>query len=109
MNKHTTFTTRHNSSKRKPANGFGLQKDITSDGAVILLRITNPRRLNTEALGKTLVKFLQGGYKTLVLDQGKAGRVKMSLLDFLGRLQATFTESRLFFLERELRHGTRFN
>ncbi|BET51800.1 hypothetical protein RGQ21_67820 [Kitasatospora aureofaciens] len=88
-------------------NGFGLQKDITEDGAVILLRITNPRRLNTETLGKTLMHLFQGGYKTLILDQGKGGRVKMSLLEFLGRLQATFTESRYFFLESRLSRDMR--
>ncbi|MEU0912159.1 hypothetical protein [Streptomyces althioticus] len=85
------------------SNGFGLQKEITGDGAVILLRITNPRRLNVESLGKTLMKFFQGGYKTLILDQGKSGRVKLSLLEFLGRLEATFREGRLFSLERKLR------
>jgi hypothetical protein len=88
---------------RHKSNGFGLQKDITTDGAVILLRITNPRRLNTETLGKTLMHFFQGGYKTLILDQGRAGRVKMSLLEFLGRLQSTFTESKYLFFERQLK------
>ncbi|MGC9439284.1 hypothetical protein [Streptomyces sp. WG5] len=92
-----------NTNKRtKTSNGFGLQKDITEDGAVILLRITNPRRLNVETLGKTLMHFFQGGFKTLVLDQGKTGKVKLSLLEFLGRLQSTFNESRLFFLESKL-------
>lgn len=87
---------------KRTSNGFGLQKDITSEGAVIYLRITNPRRLNVKTLGETLMKFLQGGYKTLVLDQGKFSRKKMSLVEFLGRLQATYNESRLFLLERKL-------
>lgn len=94
MNKHKNYTTR--------SNGFGLQKDIFEGEAVIHLRITNPRRLNTESLGKTLMKFFQGGYKTLVLDQGRRGRVKMTLLEFLGRLQATFTESQYRRIERSL-------
>ncbi|MFD5308288.1 hypothetical protein [Streptomyces ardesiacus] len=95
MNKHKNHTTR--------SNGFGIQKDIFGEEAVILLRITNPRRLNTESLGKTLMKFLQGGYKTLVLDQGRQGRVKMTLIEFLGRLQATFEESRYWAVERRLK------
>jgi hypothetical protein len=81
--------------------GFGLQRDITDDGAVILLRITSPRRLNTKLLGQVLLRYLQGGYATLILDQG--GQVKkMGLLEFLGQLQATYTESQLFLLERRL-------
>lgn len=87
----------------KKSNGFGIQKDITADGAVILLRITSPRRLNVKVLGEVLMKFLQGGYKTLVLDQGRNSRVRMSLIEFLGRLQATYNESRWFSLERKLK------
>lgn len=87
--------------KRKASNGFGIQRDITSDGAVIYLRITNSRRLNTETLGKVLLSYLQGGYQTLILDQGKGVRMKLRLVEFLGRLQATFNESRLLFLERK--------
>lgn len=88
--------------KRSKSNGFGIQRDITEDGAVLYLRITNPRRLNTETLGKVLVSYLQGGFKTLILDQGKHSRVKMSLLEFLGRLQSAYIEGRLLFLERKL-------
>lgn len=96
-----------NTNKRtKASNGFGLQKDITTEGAVILLRITNPRRLNVKVLGEVLMKFFQGGYKTLVLDQGRYSRVTMSLVEFLGRLQATYNESRLFLLERNLLRDT---
>jgi hypothetical protein len=84
------------------SNGFGLQKDIFKGEAVVHLRITNPRRLNTETLGKTLMHFFSGGYRTLILDQGNRGRVKMSMLEFLGRLQSAFIESRLLFLERKL-------
>jgi hypothetical protein len=91
-----------NGTKRNQSNGFGLQRDITEDGAVIYLRITNPRRLNTKVLGEVLLRYLQGGYATLVLDQGKYSRQKMKLVDFLGRLQATFIESQSLFLERKL-------
>jgi hypothetical protein len=91
-----------NTMSSKQSNGFGIQRDITADGAVIYLRITNPRRLNTETLGKVLVSYLQGGFKTLILDQGKHSRVKMGLLEFLGRLQSTYNESRYIFLERKL-------
>jgi hypothetical protein len=91
-----------NTKKQNTSNGFGIQRDITADGAVIYLRITNPRRLNAETLGKVLLSYFQGGFKTLVLDQGKTSRVKMSLLEFLGRLQSMYNESRLLFLERKL-------
>jgi hypothetical protein len=92
----------------KKSVGFGLQKDITTEGAVLYLRITNPRRLDTKTLGEVLIRYFQGGYKTLVLDQGKFSRVKMSLVEFLGRLQATHNESRLFSLERRLIRDVRF-
>jgi len=86
----------------KRTNGFGLQRDITSDGAVLYLRITNPRRLNIKLLGEVLLKHLQGGYRTLILDQGQQCRAKMSLVEFLGRLAAAYNESRYLFLERKL-------
>jgi hypothetical protein len=91
-----------NMKAKSKSNGFGLQRDITADGAVIYLRITSPRRLNVKLLGEVLLRYLQGGYKTLVLDQGVTSRKKMGLLEFLGQLQAAFNESRLLFLERKL-------
>jgi len=91
-----------NKNSKRSSNGFGLQRDITSDGAILYLRITNPRRLNSKLLGEVLMKYLRGGYRTLIIDQGRQGRVKMALAEFLGRLQAAYTESRLIFLERKL-------
>ena len=100
---HRGHTRDMNTNKRtKTSNGFGLQKDITEEGAVIYLRITNHRRLDVKTLGEVLMKFFRGGYKTLVLDQGRNSRAKMNLVEFLGRLQATYNESRLFLLERKL-------
>lgn len=98
-----SHTRNMNSTQSKKLNGFGIQRDITEDGAILYLRITDPRRLNVKVLGEVLIRYLQGGYKTLVLDQGKYSRKRLSLLEFLGRLQATYTESRLFSLERRLK------
>ena len=83
--------------------GFGLQKDITSEGAILYLRITNSRRLDMKTLGETLLRFLQGGYKTLVLDQGRFARQRIGILEFLGRLQAAYIEGQCLFLERKLK------
>lgn len=91
-----------NGTKRNQSTGFGLQRDITEDGAVIYLRITNKRRLNVKLLGEVLLRYLEGGYKTLILDQGRFSRKKVNLVEFLGRLQASYNESRLIFLERRL-------
>jgi hypothetical protein len=88
--------------KRTNPTGFGIQRDITDDGAVLYLRITNPRRLNTKSLGEVLVRYLQGGFETLILDQGPFKRQKMKLVEFLGRLQASFNEGQLLFFERKL-------
>ncbi|MFD5069163.1 hypothetical protein ACFWNC_14710 [Streptomyces sp. NPDC058369] len=80
--------------------GFGLQKGLSlEDGALVFLRITNSRRLNMEALGKTLSYLFKGGFQTLILDQGKGLVKKMNLLEFLGMLQASFIQKRLLFLE----------
>lgn len=87
--------------------GFGIQKDITEDGAVLLLRISNPRRLNVKILGEVLIKYLRGGYKTLLISKSRAIQEKVSLLEFLGRLQATYNDSRYFVLERKLIRDTR--
>lgn len=97
-----------NKGTRSKSVGFGLQRDITEEGAVILLRITNPRRLDVKALGEILIRYLRGGYQTLVLDQGKPGKRKMSLLEFLGKLQASYNESRYLGLERKLKRDTRY-
>lgn len=91
-----------NKKRTNGSNGFGLQKDIAGGEAVVYLRITNPRRLNVKTLGEVLISYLRGGYNTLVLDQGKSGRKKVSLLEFLGRLQATYNESRYHRLEAKL-------
>ncbi|MEU9259004.1 hypothetical protein AB0D68_11020 [Streptomyces sp. NPDC048212] len=82
--------------------GFGIQLDIEGEEAVLLLRISNPRRLNTKVLGEVLIKYFRGGYKTLILSKARGIQEKLSLQDFLGRLQATYNESRLLFLERKL-------
>src|SRR5690606_6709565 len=89
--------------KNKKSNGFGIQADIVNWESTLFLRITNPRRLNVKALGETLMKFLRGGYKSLVLDQGKGLRERVSLLEFLGRLQAAYIEGQCLFLERKLK------
>lgn len=94
MNKHKNHTNK--------SRGFGIQMDITEDGAVVLLHIVNPRRLNTESLGRTLMKFFQGGYKTIHVSTGKGGAVKMDLLSFIGRLAATYQESRYRAVERRV-------
>lgn len=91
-----------NKKAKKSSTGFGLQRDITADGAVIHLRITNPRRLDVKLLGEVLLRYLQGGYETLILDQGRFTRQKMKLVEFLGRLQATYNEVRYRGLERRL-------
>lgn len=94
-----------NTKKRASKNvGFGIQRDIDFENgeAVLLLRISNPRRLNAKILGEVLIKYFRGGYKTLILSKARGIQEKLSLLDFLGRLQATYNESRLFFLERKL-------
>ncbi|MEU5166821.1 hypothetical protein [Streptomyces mutomycini] len=84
--------------------GFGIQKDIDFEEgeAVLLLRISNPRRLNVKILGEVLMKYFRGGYKTLILSKARGIQEKLSLLDFLGRLQATYQESRLLNFERKL-------
>jgi hypothetical protein len=82
--------------------GFGIQKDIIGEEAVVLLRISNPRRLNTKILGEVLVKYFRGGYKTLILSKARGIQEELSLLEFLGRLQATYQESRLLSFERKL-------
>ncbi|MEU0952820.1 hypothetical protein ABZ353_10825 [Streptomyces niveus] len=82
--------------------GFGIQKDILGEEAVLYLRVANPRRLNARILGEVLVKYLRGGYRTLIISKGKGIQETVSLLDFLGRLQATFNESRCVFLESKL-------
>lgn len=94
-----------NTKKRASKNvGFGIQKDIDFEAgeAILLLRISNPRRLNTKILGEVLVKYFRGGYKTLILSKAKGIQEKMSLLEFLGRLQATYQESRYLSFERRL-------
>ncbi|WP_371666009.1 hypothetical protein OG306_33315 [Streptomyces sp. NBC_01241] len=90
--------------KKKAAKhvGFGIQKDIIGEEAVLLLRISNPRRLNTKILGEVLVKYFRGGYKTLILSKNRGIQEKLNLLEFLGRLQATYQESRLLNFERKL-------
>lgn len=93
----------NNQHKRKRSYGFGLQRDIKDGEAILYLRITNPRRMNIELLGKLLLKYMNGGYRTLVLDQGSGMRKRMNILDFLGRLQAAYIEQRCIFLERRLR------
>lgn len=95
--------TKRSSGKGK---GFGLQMDIEGLEAVVLVRVTSPRRLDVKALGETLMKFLRGGYKTLVLSTPQGARKKMDLLEFLGQLQATFTESRYRSLESGIRRQT---
>lgn len=90
------------------ANGFGIQREIEADGAILYLRVTNPRRLNIESLGKVLVKYLTGGYKTVVLDQGRGNRKRLSLLNFLGRLQATANDSKYRKVERRIKTGVSF-
>src|SRR5690606_37391381 len=92
-----------NGPRRNKSNWFGIQRDITDEGAILYLRITNPRRLNVKALGEILLRYLQGGYQTVVLDQGKNFRKKMPLVEFLSRLQAAFNEQQLIFLERRLK------
>jgi len=91
-----------NRATKSKSNGFGIQRDITDEGAILYLRITNPRRLKVKVLGEILLRYLQGGYQTVVLDQGKSLRKKMPLVEFLGRLQAAFNEQQLIFLERRL-------
>jgi hypothetical protein len=91
-----------NKGTKNKNNGFGIQRDITADGATIHLRITNPRRLNVELLGNILLRYLQGGYETMILDQGRGARKKMKLVEFLGQLQVVFNETRLRLLERKL-------
>lgn len=88
---------------KNKGSGFGLQKGLNlEDGALIFLRITNPRRLDMSTLGKTLMYLFKGGFKTLMLDQGKGLVKKMNLLEFLGMLQAAFTQKRFLFLESKL-------
>jgi len=91
-----------NRTTKSKSNGFGIQRGITDEGAILYLRITNPRRLNIKVLGEVLLRYLQGGYQTIVLDQGPNLRKRMRLVEFLGRLQATFNERQLIFLERKL-------
>ncbi|MFJ3084390.1 hypothetical protein ACIPJG_32185 [Streptomyces halstedii] len=95
-----------NKRTKKTTNGFGLQVDIENEEAVLQVRISNPRRLNIRVLGETLMKFFRGGYKTVVLSRSQGVTQKVSLLEFLGRLQALYQDSRLFSLEtRLLREG----
>lgn len=98
-----------NTKKRASKNiGFGIQKDIDFEAgeAVLLLRISNPRRLNVKVLGEVLVRYFRGGYKTLILSMQKGIQEKLDLLTFLGRLQATYNSSRYIFLERNLIRDT---
>ena len=95
MNKHKNNTNRS-------SNGFGLQKDITSEGATIYLRITNPRRLNSELLWGILRKHFMGGYNVLILDQGKGQVKRVSFANFLSALKAAFEESQYRRIERRL-------
>ncbi|MCX4554118.1 hypothetical protein [Streptomyces sp. NBC_01500] len=89
--------------KSKGNVGFGLQMDIQGNEAVVLLRITSPRSLNVKKLGEVLVRFLTGGYKTLILDQGKVGKAKLKLLDFLGQLQSMMQNKRFLQCEKLIR------
>ena len=88
--------------------GFGIQRDIVGEEAVLLLRISNPRRLNVKILGEVLIKYLRGGYKTLIISRSRVTQKKVNLLEFLGRLQATYNDSRLLFLESKLNRETGF-
>lgn len=90
-----------NKSTRK-SNGFGIQRDLTTEGATVYLRITNPRRLNTELLWSILRRYFKGGYNVLVIDQGQGRRKRVNFSDFLEALKSTLDESRLLFLERKL-------
>jgi hypothetical protein len=94
-----------NTKKRASRNvGFGVQKgiDFEAGEAVLLLRISNPRRLNTKILIDVLVKYFRGGYKTLILSMNRAVQERLDLLEFLNRLQAVYNESRYLPLERKL-------
>lgn len=85
--------------------GFGMQRDIADGEAVLLLRITTPRNLNVKALGEILVRYLAGGYRTLVLDQGPARKEKLNLLEFLGQLQVLFVNKTDLLLEKLIRES----
>jgi hypothetical protein len=91
-----------NTKTKRNSNGFGIQRDITEDGAVIYLRITNPRRLNTGLLWSILRRHFAGGYNVLILDQGNGLRKRLSFAEFLAALKSTLEESQLLFLERKL-------
>jgi hypothetical protein len=90
------------------SNGFGLQRDITSEGAVLYLRITNPRRLNSELLFGILKRHFMGGYNVLIVDQGRGRQKKVNFHDFLTSLKNAMEESQLIFLERRLTRDARF-
>ena len=91
-----------NTKTKRNSNGFGIQRGITEDGAVIYLRITNPRRLNTGLLWSILGCHFAGGYNVLILDQGNGLRKSLSFVEFLAALKSALEESQLLFLERKL-------
>ncbi|MGW0930677.1 hypothetical protein [Streptomyces sp. NPDC002644] len=101
-----TTTQRKSKVRKNQPVGFGIQRGLSlEDGAILFLRITEPRRLRTQTLGEVLMHYFKGGYETLILDQGNGMVKKLNLLDFLGMLQAAYTTGRLLMAEKLLRRG----
>lgn len=90
-------------SGKKQSVGFGLQLDIWGEEAVLLVRVPNPRRLNSEILSQVLIKYLRGGYETLFLSMSRGVEKELNLRDFLNQLQATSDESKFMRLETSIR------
>ncbi|MEU0159001.1 hypothetical protein ABZ154_09200 [Streptomyces sp. NPDC006261] len=91
---------------KKQGVGFGLQLDIQGGEGVLLVRVPNPRRLDAKVLTQVLIKYLRGGYKTLVLSMSRGVQKELDLRNFLSQLQATADESKFLHLETSIRRRT---